>query len=63
MQNQTGAPDVKVHALEVHDYNGNHLRTHIQPGGRYWPIAGSPVHPVHGAADSDGVIVHYGVKS
>ena len=30
MQNQTGAPGVKVHALEVHDNNGNHLRTHLQ---------------------------------
>ena len=40
MQNQTGAPGVKVHALEVHDET-NHLRTHLQPGGRYWPIDGS----------------------
>ena len=40
MQNQTGPPDVKVHALEVHDAHGNHLRTHLQPGGKYWPVGG-----------------------
>ena len=33
MKNQTGPPDVTVHAVEVHDDNGNHLRTHLQPGG------------------------------
>ena len=37
MEHRTGPPTVKVHAVEVHDDNGNHLRTHLQPGGRYWP--------------------------
>ena len=46
MQNQTGAPDVKVHALEVHDAHGN----------KYWPVGGEPNHPVHGAGDEQGVI-------
>ena len=45
MQNQTGAPGGKVHALEVHDAHGNHLRTHLQPGGKYWPVGGEPHHP------------------
>ena len=49
MENQTGAPGVKVHALEVHDEHGTHLRTHLQPGGKYWPVGGEPHHPVHGA--------------
>ena len=40
MQNHTGPPGVKVHALEVHDAHGNHLRTHLQPGGKYWPVGG-----------------------
>ena len=49
MQNQTGTPGVKVHALEVHDAHGNHLRTMLQPGGE-------PHHPVHGAGDDQDVI-------
>ena len=62
MENKSGPPDVTVHAVEVHK-DGNHLRTHLQPGGRYWPEGGSPVHPIHGAADADGVIHHTGAKS
>ena len=62
MQNHSGPPGVKVHALEVHDKHGNHLRTHLQYGGRYWPVGGAPVHP-SGAADGNGVIIHKGVKS
>ena len=49
MQNHSGPPAVTVHALEVHDAHGNHLRTHLQPGGKYWPVGGEPHHPVHGA--------------
>ena len=45
MKNQTGPPGVKVHAVEVHDEHGNHLRTHLQPGGKYWPVGGEPHHP------------------
>ena len=56
MRNQSGAPGVKVHALEVHDAHGNHLRTHLQPGGKYWPVGCEPHHPVHGAGDEQGVI-------
>ena len=56
MQNQTGTPGVTVHALEVHDAHGNHLRTMLQPGGRYWPPGGEPHHPVHGAGDDQDVI-------
>ena len=62
MQNETdqpGPPGVKVHALEVHDEHGNHLRTHLQPGGKYWPVGGEPHHPVHGAGDEQGVIIHH----
>ena len=59
MQNHTGPPDVKVHALEVHDAHGNHLRTHLMQGGKYWPSGGKATHPVHGAGDAEGVIVHY----
>ena len=59
MQNQTGPPAVKVHALEVHDEHGNHLRTHLQPGGKYWPDGGEPHHPKHGAGDEQGVIIHH----
>ena len=51
-------PSVTVHALEVHDAHGTHVRTHLQPGGRYWPTGGEPFHPIHGAADGDGVIIH-----
>ena len=58
LENRVGPVRVTVHALEVHDDHGNHLRTHLQPGGRYWPAGGVPVHPVHGAADAGGVIVH-----
>ena len=28
---------LKVHAVEVHDANDNHVRTHLMPGGKYWP--------------------------
>ena len=59
MQNETGAPSVTIHALEVHDDKG-HLRTHLMPGGRYWRDGGAPHHPVHGPADEHGVIVHRG---
>ena len=59
MQNQTGTPGVKVHALEVHDEHGTHLRTHLQPGGKDWPVGGEPHHPKHGAGDEQGVIIHH----
>ena len=49
---------LKVHALEVHDESGNHIRTCLQPGGKYWPVGGDPVHPVHGRGDKYGVIFH-----
>ena len=52
---------LKVHAVEVHDADGNHVRTHLQPGGKYWPDGEPPVHPVHGRGDTHGVI-HHGVK-
>ena len=61
-KNQTGAPGVQVHALEVHDET-NHLRTHLMKGGKYWPDGCEPHHPVHGAGDDQGVIIHYGGKS
>ena len=34
MENRIGLPAVKIHAVEVHDDHGNHLRTHLQPNGR-----------------------------
>ena len=57
MQNQTGTPGVKVHALEVHDEHGTHIRTHLMQGGKYWRDGCEPHHPVHGAGDDQGVII------
>ena len=28
-------------------------------GGRYWPVGGEATHPVHGAGDDQGVIIHH----
>ena len=50
---------LKVHAVEVHDENGRHVRTHLMSGGKYWPKGtkcGS--HPVHGMSGRNGVITH-----
>ena len=50
---------MKVHALEVHDAHGFHVRTHLMKGGRYWPVGCEPHHPAHGAGDDQGVIIHH----
>ena len=38
--------------------NGNHVRTHLMQGGKYWLEGKYPNHPVHGRAFPDGVIHH-----
>ena len=63
MKNDTGAPVVQIHSLEIVDEHGTHLKTCLMQGGRYWPTGGERHHPVHGSGDSEGVIVHHGVKS
>ena len=51
---------LKVHAVEVHDADGNHVRTHLQPGGKYWPDGhGTRLCILSTAtADTHGVIHH-----
>ena len=49
---------LKVHAVEVHDAKDRHVRTHLQPSGKYWPDGERAAHPVHGPADEHGVIYH-----
>ena len=50
---------LKIHAVEVHDADGNHVRTHLMPGGKYWKVnIARGVHPVHGESDRQGIIYH-----